>query len=62
MINPLKWTYEDRVELLVSAIAGAVFGIVSGYLVGSRGFNILIWALVFAVVVSGMVYCLRVFR
>jgi type IV secretory pathway TrbD component len=59
MINPLKWTYEDREELLVAAVVGAVFGIVAGHWDGSRGFGILIWALVFAVVVSGLVYYLR---
>ena len=33
----MREEYEDRVELLFSAVAGAVFGVVSGYLVGSRG-------------------------
>jgi len=31
------------------------------YLDHSRGFGILIWAIACAVIVSGMVYCLRVF-
>jgi len=35
-INPLKWTHED---LSVAAAAGAVFGIVTGYLDGSGWFN-----------------------
>ena len=39
-----------------------LLGIVAGYLVGSGWFIVLIWALIGAVVVSGMVYCLRVFR
>jgi F0F1-type ATP synthase assembly protein I len=57
MIDP------DRVELQVAAVVGAVLGIVTGYLVGSGGwFIMLIWALIGAVVGSGLVYCLRVFR
>jgi hypothetical protein len=31
IINPLKWKYESQVGLLVSAIAGAGFGILIGY-------------------------------
>jgi hypothetical protein len=58
----INLTDEDRTELLFSAVGGAVFGIVAGYLDESRGFGLLIWALVFAVIVSGMVYCLRAFR
>jgi len=57
MIDP------DRVELQVAAVVGAVLGIVTGYLVGSGGwFIMLIWVLIGAVVGSGLVYCLRVFR
>ena len=56
MINP------DRVELLIAALVGAVLGIVTGYLLEHGWFNILIWALIGAVVVSGAVYCYRVFR
>jgi hypothetical protein len=57
----------DRVELIVAAAAGAVLGGVTGYLIsnlaGSGGWpKILIWALIGAVVVSGMVYCLRALR
>ena len=55
----IKPTEEDREELLFSAIAGALSGGVGGYLVGSQ---VVIWALIFAVVVSGMVYCLRAIR
>ena len=58
----MREEYEDRVELLFSAVAGAVFGIVAGYLDESRGFGLLIWAVVFAVIVSGLVYFLRGFR
>ena len=57
-----QMTYEDREELLIAAVAGAVLGIVAGYLDGSRGFGILIWVLVLAVIASGMVYFLRGFR
>jgi uncharacterized membrane protein YeaQ/YmgE (transglycosylase-associated protein family) len=56
MINP------DRVELLIAALVGAVLGMVTGYSLGYGWFNILIWALIGAVVVSGAVYCYRVFR
>ena len=62
MINPLKWKYEDRVGLLVAAIVGAVLGIATGYSLEHGWFNILIWALIGAVVVSGAVYCYRAFR
>jgi len=55
-------TNPDRQELLIAAVAGAVLGIVAGYLDGSRGFGILIWVLVLAVIASGMVYFLRGFR
>jgi CHASE2 domain-containing sensor protein len=58
----INLTDEDRGELLFSAVAGAVFGIVAGYLDESRGFGLLIWALVFAIIVSGLVYFLRGFR
>ena len=58
----INLTDEDQAELLFSAVAGAVFGLVIGYLVGSQGFGLLIWAIAFAVIVSGMVYCLRAIR
>ena len=35
MLNPLKWKYESQVGLLVSAIAGAGFGILIGYRSGN---------------------------
>ena len=53
----------NQAELKVAAVVGALLGIITGYLVGSGGwFIMLIWALIGAVVVSGLVYCLRVFR
>jgi hypothetical protein len=52
----------DRAELLFSAVAGAVFGVASGYVSRSRGLDLLIMALIFAVIAPGMVYCLRTFR
>ena len=60
-------TSRDRVELPVAAIIGASLGGVTGYLlsylVESGGWlKILIWALIGAVVVTGMVFCLRAFR
>jgi uncharacterized membrane protein YeaQ/YmgE (transglycosylase-associated protein family) len=61
MSNPLKWEYGDR-ALRVAAIVGAVLGIVTGYSLGHEWFGILIWALIGAVVLSGAVYCYRVFR
>jgi uncharacterized membrane protein YeaQ/YmgE (transglycosylase-associated protein family) len=60
-------TSRDRAELQVAAVIGAVLGGVTGYLlsnlVESGGWlKILIWALIGAVVVSGMVFCLRAVR
>jgi hypothetical protein len=52
----------DQLELLIAAVTGVVIGVVAGYLDHSRGFGMLVWALVCAVIVSGMVYCLRAFR
>ena len=54
-------TNRDRAELQVAAVIGAVLGGVTGYLlsylVESGGWlKILIWALIGAVVVSGMVF------
>ena len=60
MINPL--TYEDREELIIAAVAGAVIGIVAGYFDHSQGFGMLVWIVVCAVIASGMVYYLRAFR
>jgi hypothetical protein len=56
-------TYEDREELIIAAVTGVVIGFVAGfYLDHSRGFGILVWTLVCAVIASGMVYCLRAIR
>ena len=57
----------DRKELEVAAVVGAVLGGVTGYLlsnlVESVGWlKILIWALIGAVVVTGIVFCLRAVR
>jgi uncharacterized membrane protein YeaQ/YmgE (transglycosylase-associated protein family) len=62
MINPLKWKYEDQVGLLVATLAGAVLGIITGGSLEHGWFNMLIWALIGAVVVGGWVYWLRASR
>ena len=59
-------TSRDRAELQVAAVIGAVLGGVTGYLlsnlVESGGWlKILIWALIGAVVVTGMVFVFRLF-
>ena len=56
MFNPLKWERLDRARLLFAAAFGALLG---GFANGR--FNLL-WALIGAVLVSGAIYCLRVFR
>jgi membrane-associated phospholipid phosphatase len=56
MINP------DRTELQVAAVIGVVLGVGTGYLLGHGWLDILIWGLIGAVVVSGLIYCLRAFR
>ena len=59
----INLTYEDREELIIAAITGAVIGFFGGYYLDhSRGFGLLIWAIACAVIVSGMVYYLRAFR
>ena len=50
----------DRKGLRVTAITGAALGVVTGYLLGHGWLNI--WGLIGAVVVAGMVFCLRAFR
>ena len=60
-------TDQDRAELKVAAVIGAALGGGTGYLLGylveSGGWlKILIWALIDAVVVTGMVFCLRAVR
>jgi F0F1-type ATP synthase assembly protein I len=59
MIRPLS---EDQVELIVAAVMGALFGILTGYSLENGWFGTIIWALIGAVVVSGAIYCLRVLR
>jgi len=67
---PKRWRRDDqtdRKELEVAAVVGAVLGGVTGYLlsnlVESGGWlKILIWALIGAVVVTGIVFCLRAVR
>jgi prepilin signal peptidase PulO-like enzyme (type II secretory pathway) len=56
MFNPLKWERVDQARLLFAAPFGFLLG---GFAYGR--FNLL-WALIGAVVVSGAIYCLRVFR
>jgi len=56
MIDP------NRAELQVAAVIGAVLGGVTGYATSYGFLKMLVWALIGAVVVSGMVYCLRAFR
>jgi hypothetical protein len=62
MRSPLKWEYGDRAALRVAAIAGAVLGISTGYLLGHGWLNMLVWALMGAVAVSAAVYCSRALR
>ena len=52
----------DRLELALAAVAGAGLGGIIGIVLGHEALGVLIWALVGAVVVSGIVYCLRFFR
>ena len=59
----INLTYEDRAELIIAAVTGAVLGFVGGYYLDhSRGFGLLVWTLVCAIIASGMVYCLRTIR
>ena len=46
----------DQLELLLAAVAGAGLGGVAGIVLGHEELGTLIWALVGAVVVSGVVY------
>jgi cation transporter-like permease len=60
-------TDQDRAELQVAAVIGAVLGGVTGYIIsdlaGSGGWpKVLTWALIGAVVVTGMVFCFRAIR
>jgi hypothetical protein len=53
---------QDRLKLLTAALIGAGLGILTGYSRGHEWFGVLIWALIGAVVLSGAVYCYRIFR
>ena len=57
-------TDQDRAELQVAAVIGAVFGgvLLSRMAENSGWLKILIWALIGAVVATGMVFCLRASR
>jgi hypothetical protein len=58
-----NFTYEDRAELIIATVIGAAIGFVGGYYLDhSGGVGILVWTLVCAITVSGMVYCLRAFH
>ena len=54
----IQW---DRIELIVVPVAGAVLGGIAGIVLGHEQLGVLIWALAGAIVVSGVVYCLRFF-
>ena len=51
----------DQLELLLAAVAGAELGGVTGLVLGQEELGVLIWTLVGAVVVSGVVYLYRSF-
>jgi hypothetical protein len=55
----LNGKYEDQIGRLVATLAGAVLGIVTGGSLEHGWFIMVIWALS-AVIVGGLVYCLRV--
>ena len=61
MLNPLKWKYEDQVGLIIATAFGALLGLAIGYSPGHEPLNALL-ALIGAIVVGGIVYCLRSFR
>jgi len=52
----------DQLELLLAAVAGAGLGGITGIVLGHEELGTLIWALIGAVVVSGVVYLHRFFR
>ena len=52
----------DQLELLLAAVAGAGLGGVAGIVLGHEELGTLIWALVGAAVVSGVVYFYWSFR
>ena len=54
--------HRDRIKLIVAAVIGAALGGVTGVVLGHERLGILIWALIGAVVVSGVVYFYRSLR
>jgi hypothetical protein len=52
----------DQLELLLAAVAGAGVGGVTGIVLGNDELGTLIWALIGAVIVSGVVYFHRSLR
>ena len=52
----------DQLELLFAAVAGAGLGGITSIVLGHEELGTLIWTLVGAVVVSGVVYFHRFFR
>jgi hypothetical protein len=46
----------DQLELLLAAVAGAGLGGITGIVLGHEELGTLVWALIGAVVVSGVVY------
>ena len=52
----------DQLELLLAAVAGAGLGGITGIVLGREELGTLIWALIGAVVVSGVVYFHRSLR
>ena len=62
MLNPLKWKYESQVGLLVSAIAGAGFGILIGYRSEDGLLGTVIWALFSAIILGRAFYFGRASR
>jgi uncharacterized protein YcfJ len=52
----------DRIELIAVAVIGAVLGGIPGIVLGHEWLGILVWALVGAVVVGGIVYSLTLIR
>jgi len=55
-------TQRDRIELLVAAAAGGMLGSVTGIVLGREHLGMLVWAVIGAVVVSGVVYFHRSVR
>jgi O-antigen/teichoic acid export membrane protein len=52
----------DRLELVLAAVAGAGVGGITGIVLGHEALGILVWALIGAALVSGVVYFYWSFR